>query len=755
MRRINSATFQWRLSNFSNACPTRARDNAIVSDVFTVRRWHWRIELFTDRFSSLGVFLALHSALEAGQSVEVDYSLRVINQRDISVKRERSSRNIFDAEHVDYGFCQFISLSDLEQQGFVVGGQDLLVVEVEMNVLTSVNPAVDLDSLASKLGVAERVEPLELDGWILVEKVDDLFERFLSALVAIVDDVDERVADLRQLRLRWSQAMDSADAEMNGDDAPRDFNRLRATWRTLVDCARRHHALGSDGHDVAIANQCDKGAQSSSSSSQAIDTGPRRSRRKSRSVYGSHSLQNKQNAMAEQKAKETQAKEEPPAQATVNDVAALFEQLAAAVEEQCASLETVVGVVKDDRDRLDAMVSDPLIERLSARLDVLERSALHVHPLQSFALVEDFGADEQQDSGAPLPVSWSCDLCDDQCDCETNSSRHTERWRCEECDFDVCEQCSADALASFSARRRRRARVLVDDSDAKLWSDEPTAKRQRLACSMNAVALLGNCIDSLDENSSEIDTALEYLTTVRSMASVLREASVGHRLRLIEEEARVIEQCKHCSERASATLAATLPELQRQIDVIVDATKKERVVWQRAHDDCAAESMTRDAAELLDSIDAMDARLAELDALSEQLAREAADLVDDDDDAKSRARMPSPMRDGVERAKARQRSEFNRVANSYQRSVSQVTQDRVSFVDVGQLIAEHLLCPLTGKPMADPVICVGDGYSYERKAIVDYLRKPSNAASPVTHEALTSRRTIPNHSLKKFICSIE
>ena len=49
--------------------------------------------------------------------------------------------------------------------------------------------------------------------------------------------------------------------------------------------------------------------------------------------------------------------------------------------------------------------------------------------------------------------------------------------------------------------------------------------------------------------------------------------------------------------------------------------------------------------------------------------------------------------------------------------------------------------------MTDPVICVGDGHTYEKSAITKWLEK--NETSPLTGETLASTQLIPNHSIRK------
>ena len=63
-------------------------------------------------------------------------------------------------------------------------------------------------------------------------------------------------------------------------------------------------------------------------------------------------------------------------------------------------------------------------------------------------------------------------------------------------------------------------------------------------------------------------------------------------------------------------------------------------------------------------------------------------------------------------------------------------------------------CPITLELMSDPVILVGDGISYEREAIEQWLQSKDTQTSPATAVMLASgesRRLIPNVSLRNAI----
>jgi len=59
------------------------------------------------------------------------------------------------------------------------------------------------------------------------------------------------------------------------------------------------------------------------------------------------------------------------------------------------------------------------------------------------------------------------------------------------------------------------------------------------------------------------------------------------------------------------------------------------------------------------------------------------------------------------------------------------------------------ICPITWETMKDPVVCAGDGHSYEREAMRQWLYK--RQTSPITGAALSNCSLIPNHNLRKLI----
>ena len=60
-----------------------------------------------------------------------------------------------------------------------------------------------------------------------------------------------------------------------------------------------------------------------------------------------------------------------------------------------------------------------------------------------------------------------------------------------------------------------------------------------------------------------------------------------------------------------------------------------------------------------------------------------------------------------------------------------------------------MVCPLSHAVLVDPVLCTGDGQTYERSAITEWLAAADT--SPVTGQPLTSRDLLPNHTFRCMI----
>lgn len=62
---------------------------------------------------------------------------------------------------------------------------------------------------------------------------------------------------------------------------------------------------------------------------------------------------------------------------------------------------------------------------------------------------------------------------------------------------------------------------------------------------------------------------------------------------------------------------------------------------------------------------------------------------------------------------------------------------------------DDLACPITCARMIDPVLCVGDGHTYERVAIEDWLKRA--CTSPLTGAPLASTVLVANHAVKRLL----
>jgi hypothetical protein len=77
------------------------------------------------------------------------------------------------------------------------------------------------------------------------------------------------------------------------------------------------------------------------------------------------------------------------------------------------------------------------------------------------------------------------------------------------------------------------------------------------------------------------------------------------------------------------------------------------------------------------------------------------------------------------------------------------TTDSTSSTNLVQLaIPNEFLCPITHEIMRDPV-CIADGYTYERKAIEEWLTKKKT--SPIMNSSIKGTQIYPNKVLKMLI----
>ena len=71
-------------------------------------------------------------------------------------------------------------------------------------------------------------------------------------------------------------------------------------------------------------------------------------------------------------------------------------------------------------------------------------------------------------------------------------------------------------------------------------------------------------------------------------------------------------------------------------------------------------------------------------------------------------------------------------------------------LDADEYALDELTCPITGEISLDPVLCVGDGHTYERLAAERWLA--THATSPLTGQPLEQPEglmLVENHSVRK------
>lgn len=62
---------------------------------------------------------------------------------------------------------------------------------------------------------------------------------------------------------------------------------------------------------------------------------------------------------------------------------------------------------------------------------------------------------------------------------------------------------------------------------------------------------------------------------------------------------------------------------------------------------------------------------------------------------------------------------------------------------------DAICCPITQEVVHEPVLLVGDGHTYERAAITEWLR--DHNTSPLTNQILDDLTLVPNHAVKKMV----
>ncbi|PSC67696.1 sel1 domain repeat-containing [Micractinium conductrix] len=98
------------------------------------------------------------------------------------------------------------------------------------------------------------------------------------------------------------------------------------------------------------------------------------------------------------------------------------------------------------------------------------------------------------------------------------------------------------------------------------------------------------------------------------------------------------------------------------------------------------------------------------------------------------------------------------LAQLQRRSSSGSARTAAAAPKAGTNLQVHLCCPITGKPMRDPVTAA-DGHTYERAAIEAWFAKERAAGrkprSPLTDEPLGSTTLRPNHLVRSLAATVE
>ena len=77
-------------------------------------------------------------------------------------------------------------------------------------------------------------------------------------------------------------------------------------------------------------------------------------------------------------------------------------------------------------------------------------------------------------------------------------------------------------------------------------------------------------------------------------------------------------------------------------------------------------------------------------------------------------------------------------------------QQRTSASQLSE-IPEDIICPITCCIMTDPVILMESGNTYEREAILKWVKQKKT--DPLTNEAISDETIAPNRTIKRMIVS--
>eukprot|EP01062_Namystynia_karyoxenos_P003160 TRINITY_DN11114_c0_g1_i1.p1 TRINITY_DN11114_c0_g1~~TRINITY_DN11114_c0_g1_i1.p1 ORF type:complete len:776 (+),score=230.84 TRINITY_DN11114_c0_g1_i1:122-2329(+) len=73
--------------------------------------------------------------------------------------------------------------------------------------------------------------------------------------------------------------------------------------------------------------------------------------------------------------------------------------------------------------------------------------------------------------------------------------------------------------------------------------------------------------------------------------------------------------------------------------------------------------------------------------------------------------------------------------------------------DFAPPLPHEFYCPITRDVMTDPVLCVGDGFTYERTALAEWFQH--NLTSPTTNQPLADTTMVPNRALRAQIATAD
>ncbi|CAH9096526.1 unnamed protein product [Cuscuta epithymum] len=166
--------FTWRIENF-----LQLEVEKLYSVTFLVSEKKWRVLLFPrgnktmkiEDHMSLYLDVADASSLPNGWSISTNFSLTLIDQIDSKRTTKKEENHTFHAKERDWGFHNFIPLSDLHDKsgGYLV--EDTCLIEVEVNVPDHVSPCVNNKALDSSVADFDHAETAYAQGQAFLESL--------------------------------------------------------------------------------------------------------------------------------------------------------------------------------------------------------------------------------------------------------------------------------------------------------------------------------------------------------------------------------------------------------------------------------------------------------------------------------------------------------------------------------------------------------------------------------------------------------